>query len=133
MKDRIIEVWLNEGSDNRITTVFSFFKHGAHGVAKFFGRKMKLRSSWKSKFKVAKKNESASEPVSPVEQKPRKHIQQDALQKDDDIKEEISTISAVFADDSFFQVSLVENENINEKQLGELPLFIIFLCFQVKF
>eukprot|EP00794_Sanderia_malayensis_P006895 gene6895-7673_t len=94
-------------------------KPESHGVAKFFGRKIKLRSSWKSKFKVTKKSDDTSKPTSSAQ--PRKKAQEPGLQNNENRskEEDISTISAIFADDSFFQVSLVESENTSEQQIDQ--------------
>ena len=72
-----------------------------HGISLFFERKIKGRSSLKSK---AKKDESGSEPVSP-ESKARAYTSPVRTMERKE-REELETINKKIADDSFFQVSL---------------------------
>lgn len=88
---------------------------------------MKLRSSWKGKDKNARKNEVASEPVSPDQAQHRFASPVRALNAKE--REELATINKSLADDSFFQISLTSDTPNTTVLNGEI---FIYTCDYIQ-
>lgn len=98
----------------------------------FFGRKLKIRSSWKGTSKGSKRSETASEPVSPDHQR---QLEKGPVQElGSREREELAVINKTLADDSFFQISLTSdtpNTSVLSGKINLIPFSTDILYLQL--
>lgn len=101
------------------------FQRTSRGIAGFFERKLKIRSSWKPKLKP-KKKDGTSEPTSPAQDKRSNSKSATSGLPKRSGTEDLATINETFADDSFFQITLTADNSALDSQIGKLNRFLKF-------